>query len=157
MLEEDIEIFKIYRNFIYTGKVYSITDTDQDGPDDGRAQIHSDAEWTRLAHCYLLTVKIRDERFGNACIDAIIEKMIEIDRYPTGIASEVYPFTSTGDKLRKLIVDVHVWKGMGNWVRLPHDDANGPIVFMQDVIAGLAKAGGRIYGDSEMPWDGGVC
>ena len=33
------------------------------------------------------------------------------DRYPTGLATELYARTPPGDKLRSLIVDLHVWKG----------------------------------------------
>jgi hypothetical protein len=33
------------------------------------------------------------------------------DRYPTGIATEVYNYTAPGDKLRSLVVDLHVWRG----------------------------------------------
>jgi hypothetical protein len=33
------------------------------------------------------------------------------DRSPTGLATEVYAHTTQGDKLRALLVDLHVWKG----------------------------------------------
>ena len=120
--------------------------------------MHLDAEWTKLAHCYLLGITIKDEKFANACIDAIIEKMDEIDRYPTGIASEVYQFTQNGDSLRKLIVDVHVLRGYGKWVRHPHDDAEGPVEFLQDVINGLATVGEKMYDfESALPWEVDRC
>ena len=120
--------------------------------------MHADAEWTRLAHCYLFGLSLKDEAFTNASIDAIIEKMVISDRYPTGIASEVYQFTPTGDNLRELLVDVHVWKGRGTWVKAPHDDATGPMEFLQDVIGGLGTAGPEIHeADAEMPWEEAPC
>jgi hypothetical protein len=101
---------------------------------------------------------VRDERFANASIDAIIEKMTVSERYPTGIASEVYQHTNTGDNLRELLVDVHVWQGQGTWVKAPHDDATGPMEFLHDVIQGLATAGGDIYEeDAEVPWQEAPC
>ena len=156
--DEEVTIFRIYRLFLYSGNICSITTGDQLRQDNGRTQAHYDAEWTRLAHCYLFGMTVGDEKFANASIDAIIEKMADTDRYPTGIASEVYQFTSEGDNLRELLVDVHVWKGLGKWVRKPHDDAEGPMEFLQDVIQGLATAGEKIYDpEADMPWEGGTC
>lgn len=156
--EDDVTLFQIYRMFLYSGNICSIGEGDQLRPDNGRAQAHPDAEWTRLAHLYIFGKGIGDEKFANACIDAIIEKMTESDRYPTGIASEVYQFTPAGDKLRKLLVDVHVRKGLGKWVKRPHDDADGPMEFLQDVIQGLATAGEKLYDlDWVMPWEATTC
>lgn len=103
--------------------------------------------------------------------------MLQEDRYPTSIAAEVYSQTAPSDKLRSLIVDLHVWKGkqstwilstwkyhikpltgQGTGVRPPHDDASGPAEFMQDVLHGLADAGSDAY-DPEvpMPWEKDSC
>lgn len=109
-----------------------------------------------MAHCYILGKNIWDEKFANTCIDAIVEKIHEEDWYPTGVASEVYPHTREGDMLRKLIVDLHVLKGEGQWTKDPHGDANGPGEFLRDVIAGMAAMRG---GEEEevMPWEGAKC
>lgn len=155
---ENAEIFRIYRLFLYTGTIYSVTDQDEDRPDNGRRQVHSDAEWMRLAHCYIFALAVKDERFANASIDALIEKMMISDRYPTGIASEVYQWTPAGNNLRSLLVDIHVWKGRGFFVKPPHDDASGPMEFLQDVINELAAAGGKIHEDGvSMPWEDAPC
>ena len=151
---EDANIMNIYRNFLYSHRIFSKSPEDEDMEDDGKSEAHNDAEWTKLAHCYLFAITVQDERFANASINAIVEKMQEIDRYPTGIAGEVYQYTQPGDKLRQLIVDVHVRKGLGNWVRPPHDDAEGPKEFLQDVINGLVAVGGGLYEDEvPMPWE----
>ena len=158
LADEDPAIFQLYRSFLYTGTIFSVTDDDQDIPDDGRRAVHADAEWTRLAHCYLLAKTIRDESFANAAIDGIIEKMTASDRYPTGIASEVYQYTAGGDRLRELLVDVHVWKGRGTWMQAPHDDATAPVQFLQDVIQGLASAGSKIHAEEVIvPWEEKPC
>lgn len=155
---EDVTMFQIYRLFLYTGIVYSITNDDQDSPDDGHCVVHADAEWARLAQCYLLASVVKDERFANAAIDAIVEKMTISDRYPTGLASEVYQGTSKGDNLRKLLVDVHLWKGLGTWLGAPHDDSSGPTEFKQEVYTLYRAASTEIfYEDAEMPWEESTC
>ncbi len=101
---------------------------------------------------------IQNERFCNVVIDALVEKMTSIGTYPTGIAGEVYGGTEQGDKLRKLIVDTHVWRGIGQWIRAPHDDANGPAEFLRDVVSGMAEAGGDMFDEAyRMPWEGNLC
>lgn len=72
-----------------------------------------DAERTKLMECYILGTHLHDERFRNAAIDALVEKVEKEEEYPTGLASDVYRHTESGDRLRKLIVDFHVWKGQG--------------------------------------------
>lgn len=101
---------------------------------------------------------VKDERFANASTTAIIEKMKELDWYLTGIASEVYQYTQPDDKLRQLLVDLHVWKGQGSWIKPPHGDADAPKEFLQDVIAGLTRVGSDMYeADAEMPWEVDGC
>lgn len=111
---DDVSIVESYRLFLYTGKLFSIAVENQDHPDDGVSETHADAEWTKLAHCYIFGITVKDERFANAAVSALVEKMIEIDRYPTGIASEVYACTPRDDNLRRFIVDLHVYKGQGS-------------------------------------------
>ena len=145
---------KIYQTYLYTGRIASIGERDQERPDNHRAEIHNDAEWTRLVHCYLFGTTVRDEAFANAAITAIIEKVKETDRFPSGVATEVYEYTEQGDRLRRLIVDLHVWFGKGSCIRRSHQDADGPREFLQDVVQGLAVAGPDVY-DPEigMPWE----
>ncbi|KAK5168059.1 uncharacterized protein LTR77_006627 [Saxophila tyrrhenica] len=155
---EDPEIFHIYRSWLYDKKLYTIADGDRELERAGRMSVHKDGEWTRIAHCYLLGVTLKDERFANAALSGMVEKTIAADRYPTGIASDVYAHTSSGDKLRKLIVDFHVWKGLGGWIKAPHDDSNGPVEFIRDVVTSMADAGGHIYReDCEAPWAQDLC
>ena len=105
---------------------HSITKNDQDVPDNGRAAVHGDKEWMRLAHCHIFANALRGEKFANAAIDAVIERMTISDRYPTGIAGKVSAHTAAGNNLRALLVNLHVWKGKGAWIKPPHDDTNAP-------------------------------
>lgn len=139
--EEDATTANLWRAYLYTGKVFSNDEiSDQDERDYGRAESHADGEWTKLAHAYFLGQTLRDEDFANASIKALIEKVKVTERFPTGIAGEVYTYTEPGDKLRCLVVDLHVWMGEGRCLVEPHEDAEGPVEFLRDVIAEMAEA-----------------
>ena len=151
--EEAPDIVQMYRSFLYSCRIVSISEGDIERPDNGRTATHNDAEWTKLAHAYLFGVTVKDERFANAYISAIIENVTETLRFPSGIATEVYQFTQSGDNLRKLIVDLHVWSGKGTSIQRPREDADGPKEILQDVTGGLAAAGARFHDpDMQMPW-----
>ena len=155
--EHDAGTVQLYRLFLYTSKIHSINEEmDQDTVDDGQAESHEDAEWTKLAHAYLLGRTIRDEAFANACVTAIIEKVKATERFPTGIASEVYANTLSRDSLRRLLVDLHVWTGEGKCVLPPHEDADGPRTFLRDVRLELRKTR-RLREEQEAPWEVDRC
>lgn len=156
--EVDHGQFIIYRNWLYTKQFHTIS-ADEDVVEDGDGdEVVADSEWVELAHCYILGQTIHDEHFTNASISAIIEKMVDTDCHPTGLASDVYMYTDPSSKLRKLIVDVHVWRGLGWWIREPHDDARGPSEFLQDVARDCTAAGGSLWADDvEMPWESDLC
>lgn len=83
---------------------------------------------------------VKDEAFANACVTSLIEKVKGTERFPTGIASEVYAYTEPGDRLRELIVRLHVQIGEGTCIEAPHEDAEGPVQFLADVRRRLRKA-----------------
>lgn len=149
---------ELWRSFLYTGRIFSDDEAaDQDEPDDGDEESHADGEWSKLAHAYFFAQSIRDERFANAAITALIEKVKAAERFPTGIAGEVYTFTKPADKLRCLVVDLHVWKEEGGCLRAPHEDAAGPLEFMRDVIAEMAEADGAWKEEGERLLERDAC
>lgn len=109
------EIVNLYRLFLYTGTIFSIANGDKDAMDtaENNHGASMDAERTKLMECYILGQHLHDERFRNAAIDALVKKVEEEEEYPTGLAGDVYRYTESGDRLRRLIVDFHVWKGQG--------------------------------------------
>lgn len=176
--DECPRIMYLYRLFLYTGTIFSKAREDKDEMDgaehnDGASM---DAERTKLMECYVLGVHLHDERFRNAAINALVDKVEEEEEYPTGLATDVYQHTVPGDRLRRLIVDFHVWKGrgstktqcfpdeactesvVGDWLRYPHEDAHGPPDFLADVAAATKKAGTRVLCDYvRRPWEFALC
>jgi hypothetical protein len=83
------ETFEVYRLFLYTGKVFSNnSQADQDRADNGLDEAHGDREWMRLAHLYLMGLDLDDEKFRNAILDALVEKVAET------VCMLILPFTS---------------------------------------------------------------
>lgn len=64
VLDDDLEVAQIWRHYLYFEKICT-------------KQENGDEEWGWLADAYLLGVEIKDEKFCNAVIDAIIDKQIE--------------------------------------------------------------------------------
>ena len=80
-METTCETFEIYRNFLHTSKLFTHdAHGDQDYADNGDDEAHEDREWVRLALAYFLGLKLGDERFCNAIVDGIVEKMAEAVR-----------------------------------------------------------------------------
>lgn len=73
--EHSAETVHMYRLFIYTNTFYSITRADKDYDSYGRLVEHEDREWVRIAHAYFFGTFLKDERFANAAIDALLEKV----------------------------------------------------------------------------------
>nr|OQO23595.1 hypothetical protein B0A51_08097 [Rachicladosporium sp. CCFEE 5018] len=143
-----IESFELYRVWLYTGKLYTRV-PEYEGV--GAVEVVlADREWGRLANAYVLGVDLDDERFANAMVDAMIEKVDGSDRYPTSLATDLWLSLDQGDKLCNLIVDFHIWKGLGTGIKKPHEDAAGPPTFLSQVKRGLKAAGKLIY-DPEIP------
>lgn len=77
---------EVYRRYLYseTKALQSWHgDSDQDFVDDGDAEAHEDREWIRLAHAYLLELRLRDEEFCNVAVNGLVEKMTETVHEPT--------------------------------------------------------------------------
>lgn len=108
LIEEGADMFRKYRVYLYTGKVAS---KDEDVAD----ETSGDTEWHELILMHTFATKIRDEKFANTAINALVEKVQEEDNWPTDLAHDVYDETKNGDPLRRLYVDLHVWLGMGEF------------------------------------------
>jgi hypothetical protein len=85
------ETFEMYRAFLYTGKIFSSNaQVDQDYADNGLDETHDDGEWMRLAHMYLMGLDLDDERFRNAIVDALVEKVAETVCWPFALFTWIF-------------------------------------------------------------------
>ncbi|KAK4506444.1 hypothetical protein PRZ48_000176 [Zasmidium cellare] len=163
LIEESADMLRLYRLFLYSGKIGSKDeDIVRPSPDssahDDEAEEAKDSEWHQLVLMYHFGSKIRDEKFVNKVLDALVEKVQEEDRWPTDLAWDVYDETKVGDALRRLYVDLHVWVGQGSGVNYPYEDRDGPEQFRRDVKVGMIMAGEKVHDpEVEMPWQTQFC
>lgn len=76
------ETFEIYRNFLYTGKLFTHdAHGDQDYADTGDEEAHEDREWVRLVLAYFLGLRLGDEGFCNCVVGGVVEKVGEAVSY----------------------------------------------------------------------------
>nr|OQO31657.1 hypothetical protein B0A51_01147 [Rachicladosporium sp. CCFEE 5018] len=149
-----VESFELYRVWLYTGKLCTrIPDEEEEvGAEDA---VWVDCEWGRMANAYFLAVDLRDEKFGNAIVDAMIEK---VD------GSEYYPHISGRRSIREHASGRRNEQTDRRFPCLvtglfdPHKDADGPEDFLCDVETALDRAGGLISGAEVLdPWKGDPC
>jgi hypothetical protein len=76
------ETFEIYRNYLYTGKLFTHdAHGDQDYADNGMDEAHEDREWVRLALAYFLGLRVGDGGFCNCVVGGLVEKMGEAVKF----------------------------------------------------------------------------
>lgn len=54
--------------------------------------------------------KILSTTFKDAVVDAALDKINVEEMFPTRLASRVYPVSESSSTIRKLVVDIAVWK-----------------------------------------------
>lgn len=136
--DEDPNRFDMFASFIYTGRVHSWVEWDilYDRPE---------REWGRLLRAWRLADQLRSTSFKDALVDTMCEKMLQERKYPTILYVEAYPHTSAvkedtryattlyaeayrrtsaGAPLRRLAVDIAVWRWSAKAFELvPFDDS----------------------------------
>lgn len=103
--EDDPEHFEMFARFLYSGKAYSRMDGDRSSAD-GKIK---DTEFSRLFFAWKLGGRLQSPSFKDAMVDAICDKISQEKVHPTDSYRAIYPHTSTGAPLRRLIVDIAVW------------------------------------------------
>ena len=132
------EIFQIFAEFLYDGRIHSTKATDKvpDAEHPGRV----DAEWERLARCWILGDKLNCVWFQDASIDAIVQKIMETDRVPKNLHTLVYSHTTGDNPLKQLVVDIAAWRySRDDFLNLDSDCDLELSRFFCDTIARLHK------------------
>ena len=104
LLNHDAKHFQLFFLWLYSGNVFSLeTKGDANtGPDD--------SEWDLLANSWALATYLQARRFGNTVSDATNDKIsTATDGAHQTMHKIVYPGSSTGAPIRKLLVATAVW------------------------------------------------
>ena len=103
------EVFKIFLNFIHSGKFYSSKEGDyQENQTDPRSGF--DSEFTRLAYCWVRGESLMSTVFRDAATDALVQKALHDRRWPNDLQYRFYPRSATPNAMSRLLVDMAVWK-----------------------------------------------
>ena len=154
-LEEDNpESFEIFYNFLYTGQIFSAKEGDyRRSPDTSVSPpIHYDSEWSRLYESWSLGQKLLSTTFKDAITDALPLKMVDARNWPLRMHETIYPCSSSTFAIRRLLVDVAIWK----WTP-EHMECSGvkesSAQFFFDVASAMKKL--RVSGDKgDAPFQG---
>ena len=109
IMEEDASrVFDVFVRFIYLGKLFTMKTGERSESPDGFAG--SDQEWARLEKCWVLGEKLLSPSFKDAVTDAAIAKCHESKQWPVDIHQVVYRSSAGPCGMRRLLVDIAVWK-----------------------------------------------
>lgn len=104
LTEHDAATFALFRDFIYTGSIFT---TGEDHGDD--AAPNWDNEYVRFQKCWQLGEKLMSTSFKDAVTDALICKMVDEEQYPTALHEVIYTELNPRSAVRRLFVDVAIW------------------------------------------------
>ena len=126
--EDEPEIFGVYVHWLYYGTMPVI----------GNSPF---LEYLNLAKGYILGDKLLDTRYQDATIHAIIERSVTPHEdklwYPlTSTIEHAYNNTGESAKIRKLLVDLYVFAGQGNWLN-PKNASSVPQPFLFELSSKL--------------------
>lgn len=113
--DQDLEIFKIYVNWLYTGQISVESDP-------AETVKPTASKYTQLAHSYALGEHLCDPEFQYSVIHSIIgysriKNTHNNSSFPGPIAINViYNNTSSNSPARRLVVDFYVRFGTDNWI-----------------------------------------
>lgn len=120
------DIFKIWVQWLYTGKIFLTQESD--GCE--ITKISAGIEWTTWEECYRLGDFLRDMDFLDACIDVVIESMCAANCSPGKLPHLMNSLAPQKSGHRQLALDVFIY------CRKREEEAvdGKPIGFLQDVL-----------------------
>ncbi|KAF2175249.1 hypothetical protein K469DRAFT_611324, partial [Zopfia rhizophila CBS 207.26] len=111
--DDDPDMFQLYLHWLYRGTLP--VRIDEPGP-------VGNSEYLQLAKAYILGDKLQDGDFKDVVIHAIIDKCKSKASdgrhwFPVGVILRcVYDNTPESSRARRLLVDIYVHHGSGNWL-----------------------------------------
>jgi hypothetical protein len=93
--------FEDFHSFLYTGKVYSGVEGDED-------QRNRDKEWCHLGNCWILVEVLLSVSFKDVVVDAILEKIASTNRHPVKACVEIHHYGTCDRPIKRLMVEIVV-------------------------------------------------
>lgn len=149
------ETAQVYAQWLISNRIYSIVAKGAESVSSQRRPApkigDEDAEWTLLISSYFLGDYMKSAPFCNAVATAMKEKWRSEQRWPLGYAAQVYANTTAGSKLRKMIVDFHIYVGRLEFLNGPglEDDDDADPEFIFDILAEVKASGGKFSNGQE--------
>jgi hypothetical protein len=131
--ESDAQAFRLYVQWLYTGRLHTRLSLARDEQFKDRRY-----ELTNLIEGYLLGDYLQDNDYKDILVDAMVEWASEYSGVPhsakpADFAARVYTSTDGSSPLRKLLADLTVWlPKQSDWKQIPEDQF--PHGFLCDVI-----------------------
>ncbi|KAF2444321.1 hypothetical protein P171DRAFT_485776 [Karstenula rhodostoma CBS 690.94] len=139
--DHDPDAFALWRTWIYTGKLAILPDPPL-APDSSLDE--RTAHYAVLAHAYILGDYLVDVPFMNAVADVYVLNARGIDGsralYPSNEEIGVlYDGTSPDSPIRKLLVDIWMYRGKVEWLETEAEDGVLPREFLVEVVRELLR------------------
>ena len=109
MEDETPKYFKVFVQFLYTGKLFVVTDV-EDSEESNEDGARRTSELKYLENCWVLGETVLSTSFKDAITDALIARMKECGRFPITMHQAMYRNSGGSCGMRRLLVDVTVWK-----------------------------------------------
>jgi hypothetical protein len=120
--------------FLYTGKVYSVVIDEENEPGE-------DCEWLRLIDAWILGEVLLSVSFKDAVLDAIVHRLSAKSSSPVQLYISAYRYSSSSSPIRRLMVDIAVYRWEESSMSLPVDEEDrvGVFPFFQSVSLALLR------------------
>ncbi|KAF9731628.1 hypothetical protein PMIN04_008634 [Paraphaeosphaeria minitans] len=151
--DHDPDAFALWRTWIYTGKLAILPDPPLPDSNDERT-----AHYAVLAHAYILGDYLVDIPFMNAIADVYVLNARGVDSartlYPSNEEIGVlYDGTSPDSPIRRLLVDIWMYRGKPDWLEREVDGGVLPREFLVEVVRRLLELKKLREGETlSRPW-----
>ena len=125
MIEEDVEVFRHFHYWVYTGLVIP-------GLREPR-----DIAWSVLASLYIFAEARGIPKLQNTAMDLLIRKQVLVNATPRQEIHRLYEYTSEKSPVRKWLVDSVAKHGSADWLR--KDQPRFPNEFFFDLAVALMQ------------------
>jgi len=105
----DVEAFGLLVTWLYTQKIpITISPLPKGGKDDDDDK----PSWNALVHLWILADYLQIPMLQNSAMDEVLRKQERLEKLPSETFLIIYENTGPGSFLRKVMVDLIVWRGL---------------------------------------------